>query len=247
MAWAAAHQAPNMCAWTRSASCRRGSSQAANASDGVHWRSGPSPQTAKASASNPWSRASPRPAGDASPATHRDSMPCSRSAAERRRAPSWAPPGSSLAITRSTCIAPERYARPEGEGAVRDGRGTFRMVAAAPVRDPGHTPGAPTRRRRSPMADEPRDPETPQDPPTGPTEPLTPPPRRLTRSSEDRLIGGVAGGLGRYFGIDPIIVRIAFVVLCFFGGVGVLAYIGLLAFVPADGPAGPQQNRLLAI
>jgi phage shock protein PspC (stress-responsive transcriptional regulator) len=123
------------------------------------------------------------------------------------------------------------------------------------------------------MADEPRDPETPQDPPTGPTEPLTsgdplgagperpheppradepppasgPPPRRLTRSSEDRLIGGVAGGLGRYFGIDPIIVRIAFVVLCFFGGVGVLAYIGLLAFVPADGPPGPQQNRLLAI
>jgi phage shock protein PspC (stress-responsive transcriptional regulator)/predicted membrane protein len=48
------------------------------------------------------------------------------------------------------------------------------------------------------------------------------------------VIGGVSGGLGRYFGIDPILFRIAFVVLTFAGGVGVLAYIGLLVFVPAD-------------
>jgi phage shock protein PspC (stress-responsive transcriptional regulator)/predicted membrane protein len=104
------------------------------------------------------------------------------------------------------------------------------------------------------------DPHTPQPDPTGPTEPMTsgdplagpppagdapkgdaPPPggagpsvRRFTRSSSDKLIGGVAGGLGRYFGVDPILFRIAFVVLTFAGGVGVLAYIGLLAFVPAD-------------
>ena len=99
------------------------------------------------------------------------------------------------------------------------------------------------------MTDEPRTPE-PDD--TAQTEPLStgdplgdspksdaPPPsspgvRRLTRSSSDKLIGGVAGGLGRYFGVDPILFRIAFVVLTFAGGVGVLAYIGLLAFVPAD-------------
>lgn len=62
----------------------------------------------------------------------------------------------------------------------------------------------------------------------------TPPVKRLTRSSSEKLIGGVAGGLGRYFGVDPILFRIAFVVLTFAGGVGVLAYIGLLAFVPAD-------------
>ena len=70
-----------------------------------------------------------------------------------------------------------------------------------------------------------------------PKDDATPPPegvRRLTRSSSDKLIGGVAGGLGRYFGVDPILFRIAFVVLTFAGGVGVLAYIGLLAFVPAD-------------
>jgi phage shock protein PspC (stress-responsive transcriptional regulator)/predicted membrane protein len=80
----------------------------------------------------------------------------------------------------------------------------------------------------------------PTEPTTGPTEPMTPPKgdappvKRFTRSSSDKLIGGVAGGLGRYFGVDPILFRIAFVVLTFAGGVGVLAYIGLLAFVPAD-------------
>jgi phage shock protein PspC (stress-responsive transcriptional regulator) len=58
--------------------------------------------------------------------------------------------------------------------------------------------------------------------------------RKLTRSTSDKLIGGVAGGLGRYFGVDPILFRIAFVVLMFAGGVGILAYIALLAFVPAD-------------
>ena len=67
--------------------------------------------------------------------------------------------------------------------------------------------------------------------------------RRLTRSSSDKLIGGVAGGLGRYFGVDPILFRIAFVVLVFAGGVGVLAYIGLLAFVPADDGSRPFGER----
>src|SRR5215218_228272 len=91
------------------------------------------------------------------------------------------------------------------------------------------------------MTDEPRTPEPDETAPTEPQRPKedVPPPsspgvRRLTRSSSDKLIGGVAGGLGRYFGVDPILFRIAFVVLTFAGGVGVLAYIGLLAFVPAD-------------
>src|SRR5215210_7084267 len=67
--------------------------------------------------------------------------------------------------------------------------------------------------------------------------------RKLTRSSSDKLIGGVAGGLGRYFGVDPILFRIAFDVLTFAGGVGALAYIGLLAFVPADDDGRPFGNR----
>src|SRR3954468_14029470 len=59
-------------------------------------------------------------------------------------------------------------------------------------------------------------------------------PRKLARSSEDHLIAGVAGGLGRYFGLDPVLFRIAFGVSIFFGGLGLLAYIALVAFLPSD-------------
>jgi phage shock protein PspC (stress-responsive transcriptional regulator) len=60
-------------------------------------------------------------------------------------------------------------------------------------------------------------------------------PRRLRRSSRDRILLGVAGGLGRYFRIDPVIVRIGFVISLFFGGLGALAYLLLAIFVPTDG------------
>src|SRR3954466_12282438 len=73
--------------------------------------------------------------------------------------------------------------------------------------------------------------ETPPQTPEAPT----PEPRRLKRSNSDALIGGVASGLGRYFGVDPILFRIGFVVLAFVGAAGVLAYVALLAFVPSDG------------
>ncbi|OJV23893.1 MAG: hypothetical protein BGO26_03485 [Actinobacteria bacterium 69-20] len=55
------------------------------------------------------------------------------------------------------------------------------------------------------------------------------------RSRADRKIAGVAGGLGRALGVDPILIRVAFVVLALFGGSGVLLYcIGWLV-MPADG------------
>ena len=60
------------------------------------------------------------------------------------------------------------------------------------------------------------------------------PPQKLTRSSSDRVIGGVAGGLARQLGIDPIIVRVVFVVVTLLGGAGLLAYLALLIFVPDD-------------
>src|SRR4051794_39154657 len=60
-------------------------------------------------------------------------------------------------------------------------------------------------------------------------------PRRLTRSSTDRMLAGVAGGLGEYFGVDPLLFRAAFVISVVFGGAGFLAYIALLAFVPTEG------------
>jgi phage shock protein PspC (stress-responsive transcriptional regulator) len=61
------------------------------------------------------------------------------------------------------------------------------------------------------------------------------PPQRLTRSSTDKYIGGVSGGLGQYFGIDPTVVRVGFVFTTLItGGAGLLAYFAMLAFVPSD-------------
>jgi phage shock protein PspC (stress-responsive transcriptional regulator) len=57
---------------------------------------------------------------------------------------------------------------------------------------------------------------------------------RLRRSSTDRHVAGVAGGLGRHLDIDPVIIRVGFVVLTFFGGAGVLAYVALWLMVPED-------------
>jgi phage shock protein PspC (stress-responsive transcriptional regulator) len=58
---------------------------------------------------------------------------------------------------------------------------------------------------------------------------------RLRRSRTDRKIAGVAGGLGRHLDIDPVILRVAFVVLVFFGGAGLLLYGAMWLLVPEDG------------
>src|SRR5215213_6298033 len=91
--------------------------------------------------------------------------------------------------------------------------------------------------------------QPPEQPPEPPTEqPPAPGPRRVTRSSSDRVLGGVAGGLGRYFDIDPIIFRIGFVVLTIAGGAGILAYLAAWLLVPDDpipGEAPMARNRTL--
>lgn len=63
------------------------------------------------------------------------------------------------------------------------------------------------------------------------------PTERLTRIRKDAVIGGVATGLGRYFHIDPVIVRLAFVLLVFLNGVGLLAYVVLWLIMPSDAKA----------
>ncbi len=68
--------------------------------------------------------------------------------------------------------------------------------------------------------------------PTEPQPTAEPRPKRLLRSTEDRMIWGVAGGLGRYFDIDPIIFRIAFGVSILFGGLGLFTYAAFALFVP---------------
>ncbi len=49
--------------------------------------------------------------------------------------------------------------------------------------------------------------------------------KHLHRSRDDRVIAGVCGGLGKYFGVDTVLVRIAAVLLIFAGGVGILLYV----------------------
>src|SRR4051812_50189915 len=80
----------------------------------------------------------------------------------------------------------------------------------------------------------------------------TPAPRKLTRSRDDRVVGGVCGGMGRYFNVDPLFFRIGAVALAFVGGAGLLLYLAALVLVPSeDAPARPadegQRNRALLI
>jgi phage shock protein PspC (stress-responsive transcriptional regulator) len=58
---------------------------------------------------------------------------------------------------------------------------------------------------------------------------------RLRRSATDRKVAGVAGGLARHLDIDPVILRVAFVVLVFFGGAGLILYGACWLLVPEEG------------
>lgn len=82
--------------------------------------------------------------------------------------------------------------------------------------------------------------ETPPPPPAG-----DPGPRvsgdqvrdlgRLRRSVTDRKVAGVAGGLARHLDVDPLILRVLFVVLVFFGGAGLIIYGACWLLVPEEG------------
>lgn len=57
---------------------------------------------------------------------------------------------------------------------------------------------------------------------------------RLRRTTGDRKVAGVAGGLARHLDIDPLILRVGFVVLAFFGGAGLILYAAGWALVPEE-------------
>lgn len=93
---------------------------------------------------------------------------------------------------------------------------------------------------------------TPDDqaPAAGPSAPAPPDARPqnrqpLRRSSADRKIAGVCGGLGRYLGVDPLLFRVLLPVLAIFGGVGLLIYLGGWLFLPADGDAASPVEAML--
>lgn len=58
--------------------------------------------------------------------------------------------------------------------------------------------------------------------------------KRLYRSKTDRQIAGVCGGLGKYFDIDPTIIRLAWVIALFFAGGGLFAYLLAMIVVPTE-------------
>lgn len=58
---------------------------------------------------------------------------------------------------------------------------------------------------------------------------------KLARSKDDKMLGGVCGGLGEYFKVDSVVVRLIFVAVTVLGGAGVLAYIVLWIVVPEEG------------
>lgn len=59
--------------------------------------------------------------------------------------------------------------------------------------------------------------------------------KRLTRPTDDRVFLGVCSGLAEYFGVDPTIVRLLFVLAIFAGGASPLAYIVLALVMPTTG------------
>ncbi|MEP6807013.1 MAG: PspC domain-containing protein [Chloroflexota bacterium] len=71
------------------------------------------------------------------------------------------------------------------------------------------------------------------------------PGRQLTRRTHDRVIGGVASGVGDYLGIDPLLIRIGFAGLMIFGGAGLVLYLIAWLLLPAEGHSGSMLEELL--
>ncbi|MFN7036833.1 MAG: PspC domain-containing protein [Bellilinea sp.] len=62
--------------------------------------------------------------------------------------------------------------------------------------------------------------------------------KRLYRSRQERMLGGVCGGLADYLGLDPTVVRLVFLLLFFLGGQGLLIYLIMWLIVPEE-PLSP--------
>ncbi len=62
--------------------------------------------------------------------------------------------------------------------------------------------------------------------------------KKLYRSRQDRWFAGICGGLGRYFGVDPTLIRVLFVLFALVVGGGILAYLILWLIIPLEPEAG---------
>lgn len=59
-------------------------------------------------------------------------------------------------------------------------------------------------------------------------------PKRLFRSKDQKVIAGIAGGIGEYFDIDPILVRFLFVAATLFAGSSIFLYLIMWIIVPLN-------------
>ena len=66
--------------------------------------------------------------------------------------------------------------------------------------------------------------------------------KRLYRDGDNKILGGVAYGLANYFGLDPAIIRVLFIVSLFIGGFGLLAYLILWISIPEAKTVGEKMN-----
>ena len=62
--------------------------------------------------------------------------------------------------------------------------------------------------------------------------------KRVYRSRTNKILGGVAGGIAEYFEIDPVWIRLLFVLMLFAGGFGIIAYIVCWLIIPLE----PMKN-----
>ena len=67
-------------------------------------------------------------------------------------------------------------------------------------------------------------------------------PKRLYKSRQDRIIGGVCAGVAEYFGIDPTIVRVLWALSIFLGGIGILLYLIAVVIMPVNPEHGPEPS-----
>jgi phage shock protein C len=59
--------------------------------------------------------------------------------------------------------------------------------------------------------------------------------KRLYRSTTERLLGGVCGGIGRHIDVDPIIIRIVWILItCVSLGIGIIAYLVCWVVIPEE-------------
>jgi phage shock protein PspC (stress-responsive transcriptional regulator) len=66
--------------------------------------------------------------------------------------------------------------------------------------------------------------------------------QRLTRSETDRVIAGVAGGIAQRLGVSSTLVRLAWVLSVFFGGLGIVVYLSLWVVLPKGGAHTPASR-----